>query len=556
MAHTVAARLSRCKQSVVPIEPSPFDISYVGDKDDLTDCWNRLTERELTVAEAIKERELQLAKDVPFTKKNNFACAVGVLIVANAVCMGVEADNGKRYPTLFKASEHVFTSAFVIELGLRWYCEGIIAYFGEAMNSLDCFLVVSAVVDTWLISATNLNIDLRMMSLLRLLRLTRLVRLFRLFRLFKELSVITMGFIKSQRTLLWASVFLVIIVYTFAVFAKLKIGNSCQNDVDSVEDDSCIPSYTFGEGFPDQKQLFGTVGRSMLTLFVCFSEGCGMDIIWPMSLATPWVMVFWYLFIMVTAWGIMNIIVGIFCENIIDAVDNVERDLKRPKGAERNEKVLQLRSMFKLLDSNDSGAISRSEWNDGIRHSEDLQEFISNLGLHDFPNIFDTLDTNGSGELNFREFFDGITLLLQGEEPAKAKDLVSTFLLVKSTSERLGSLDQKIGEMQKEMGISNDGHSSCSSSRKDQQRCNNEDNKEAVEDVPPDPPGPFGDTSMPPNLQQDIAAMHSQIGLILHKVDSGFQAMQCINERIAHLEKRVVGKGCIPNNDHGHNVLD
>jgi len=233
------------------------------------------------------------------------------------------------------------------------------------------------------------------------------------------------------------------------VFAKLKIGNSCQNDVDTAQDKNCIQSFTFAEGFPTQVELFGTIRRSMLTLFVCFSEGCGMDIIWPMSLAAPWVMMFWHLFVVVTSWGIMNIIVGIFCENIMVAVDSVERELKGPKGVERDKKLLQLRSMFKLLDSNSSGTITRSEWTNAIQNSKELQEFLVNLGLHECPNIFDTLDTNADGELNFREFFDRIILLLQGDKPVNAKDLVSTFLLVKSASEKLAVLDEKVKKMQK-----------------------------------------------------------------------------------------------------------
>ena len=45
--------------------------------------------------------------------------------------------------------------------------------------------------------------------------------------------------------------------------------------------------YLFNEEIGDQAILFGSVERSMLTLFVCLTEGCGMDIVRPMAVVTP-----------------------------------------------------------------------------------------------------------------------------------------------------------------------------------------------------------------------------------------------------------------------------
>lgn len=54
---------------------------------------------------------------------------------------------------------------------------------------------------------------------MRMLRLIRLVRLLRLLRLFKELTLVVSGFLTAMRTLFWAFIFLVLLIYVFAIFA-------------------------------------------------------------------------------------------------------------------------------------------------------------------------------------------------------------------------------------------------------------------------------------------------------------------------------------------------
>ena len=51
-------------------------------------------------------------------------------------------------------------------------------------------------------------------------------------RLFKELTLIVEGFLNGAKTLTWAMVFLFILVYIFAIFARLQIGSGyvCANE--------------------------------------------------------------------------------------------------------------------------------------------------------------------------------------------------------------------------------------------------------------------------------------------------------------------------------------
>merc|ERR1719235_2231885 len=68
--------------------------------------------------------------------------------------------------------------------------------------------------------------DTRSMSILRIVRLARLARLVRIFRVFKELTIMVDGMSKTKSIIFWGSVFLLVIVYMFAMAATMVFGNA------------------------------------------------------------------------------------------------------------------------------------------------------------------------------------------------------------------------------------------------------------------------------------------------------------------------------------------
>merc|ERR1719161_2203888 len=198
--------------------------------------------RDSSVALTIQESS---AKKNPrkkyWTQSNKFNMSVGVVIVGNAVCLGVECDYGLANADSFLILEHLFCALFFVELLLHFGVEGPQIYFADRSNWLDFALVAMAVVDVWVIKSIGIEADLRIMSLLRLLRLARLARLVRLFRLFHELTLIVEGFVSGAKALTWAMVFLGLLVYIFAIFARLQIGTSfiCESGKEVPEGSMC-----------------------------------------------------------------------------------------------------------------------------------------------------------------------------------------------------------------------------------------------------------------------------------------------------------------------------
>eukprot|EP00746_Dinoflagellata_sp_MGD_P140398 gnl/MRDRNA2_/MRDRNA2_73652_c0_seq1.p1 gnl/MRDRNA2_/MRDRNA2_73652_c0~~gnl/MRDRNA2_/MRDRNA2_73652_c0_seq1.p1 ORF type:complete len:665 (-),score=109.54 gnl/MRDRNA2_/MRDRNA2_73652_c0_seq1:42-2036(-) len=389
------------------------------------------------------KKELIADETEIWTRGMRFQTIVGMVILCNAISLGVEADHGERYSVVFQALEHVFTAAFFMELVLRIWFEGFKLYFSDSATRLDFFLVVMSVTDVWIIAPLGGAVQLRAVSLLRLIRLIRLARLLRLFKVFKELTIIVAGFVASGRTLFWAGIFLVIIVYIFAILGTDMFGKAtlCGARLlkargGAIEDDgekSCSDAlYEFDSSIGTQASLFGSVDRSMLTLYMCVFEGCGFEIVYPMALTQPWTVVYWYVFIFITSFGIMNVIIGLFCENVLQVALSAEKDQARQAEVVRQERLSHLKALFETMDEDHSETISRSEFLNAMTHNLEVIQVMEELGLEDEVSLFDTLDVNQSGALSVSEFFQGMMLLMNANEPAMAKHLVSTYLTVQS----------------------------------------------------------------------------------------------------------------------------
>merc|ERR1712032_1494503 len=101
-------------------------------------------------------------------------------------------------------------------------------------------------------------------------RVTRIVRVFQL-QVFKELTMMVMGVLGGLRTLFWAFVLLGFVVYVLGVSMR-QITNDYKDDICN---DPGVVCSRFDEHLSKyNEELFGTVFRSMFTVFRCFTDGC------------------------------------------------------------------------------------------------------------------------------------------------------------------------------------------------------------------------------------------------------------------------------------------
>jgi hypothetical protein len=142
-------------------------------------------------------------------------------------------------------------------------------------------------------------------SLFRLLRVTRLARVARFFRVFKQLTVMLMSLFDGMKTLVWAAMLLILILYMIAILLVFT-------------NEELIHSL---DGTPFAR-LVDSLPMVMYVLFECMSEGCGNNIVRPLVDETGYrslVLVFYPFFTIFTVFGLLNLFTAMFVDNTMEA---------------------------------------------------------------------------------------------------------------------------------------------------------------------------------------------------------------------------------------------
>lgn len=204
------------------------------------------------------------------------------VILFNAVILGLETSDAlmARAGGLIKTLDMICLSIFVLELVAKIYTQGP-RFFRDGWNIFD-FAIVG-------MSLSPVGEGLSVLRALRILRLLRVVSVVPSLRRVVEAFILALPGM--------ASVFLLtgIIFYIGAV----------------------ISTKLYGDTFPE---WFGTLGDSFYTLFqVMTLESWSMGIVRPVMEIHPSAWLFFVPFILITAFAVMNLVVGLIVNTMQDA---------------------------------------------------------------------------------------------------------------------------------------------------------------------------------------------------------------------------------------------
>jgi len=378
------------------------------------------------VVDAAEEAEVQ--KDPGFLRKvvgtrktlqkvvrtRPFLLTVAFIITANAVYMGIEVDanpdvdvdsNQMVDQSGWAAVEILFSFIFTVELTVRFVATiPAKKFFYSAWNVFDLLVVAASIVDNILVIILRNTTELGSFSVLRSLRLIRVIRVFRLLRVLDGLWKLVRGILNAAWTLIWTWVLLAIVIYIFSIVSTRLIGHAHRGD-------------------PTIQQYFGSVSRSMLTLFqVTTTEGWA-EIAREVMKLQPWTAGFFILYLHVTTFAILNVMIAVIVESTLD-----EADQSKLKSAEKRLEDLRkaYEKIYKVFlegDSDNDGVLTKEEF---LQHIEQpkVSQYFEEIGID--PNeaeyLFTILDYDGSGCLDASEFVGG---LLKVIGTAKAKDIMA-----------------------------------------------------------------------------------------------------------------------------------
>jgi len=403
---------------------------------------------------------------------------VGVFIVLNALVIGISTDVHSSWfgwTVLDAGFAFIFATELVVKLrllGIRDY------FFGtdSRWNVFEAVLVMLALVE--LVAAfvkpaggeggtgggtTNL-------SLFRILRLTRITRLLRMcrFEVFSELMVMIKGTMRGFKTLLWASLLLSLPLYALSIVFRETLG---------IHRD---------EGYG--AECFSTVPEAFYTVLRCvLASECtdheGKPIFALVADHYGWGYAFIYCIVeMLMTFGLFNVIIAIFIENVLAGAKANDQLLKRHRLRDMQffaQKMTELVSVIMQVTQDekqrdniresivmDEGLLSvdgvmpkspekmlqaaseieiTPEIFEEVRQREGVAEIFSDLALADEDtfNLFETLDADGSGTLDMEELFEGIAKL-RGD--ARRSDVIANNVMLHKLHSELRDLRRETTE--------------------------------------------------------------------------------------------------------------
>ncbi|CAK0888866.1 unnamed protein product, partial [Prorocentrum cordatum] len=214
-----------------------------------------------------------------------FFCMV---IVANAAWIGLEVNyqagvqEGQRcrrcQSQAFLAVGHAFTALFAVELSIRLGAEGLRFFHGRSSNAFwnyfDTAIVAISLFEVFLEVASLLDgggtdwANLRVLRIMRITRLLRVIRVTRIFRYVRALRTLVYSIACTLKSLFWASVLLMLIMYVFGILftSAASASASSLEERGLLEQDVLV-----------LERYWSSVGTSMFTLFKAMTSGVAWD---------------------------------------------------------------------------------------------------------------------------------------------------------------------------------------------------------------------------------------------------------------------------------------
>jgi hypothetical protein len=343
------------------------------------------------------------------------------MITLNLIQMGLATDNtsgGWRH--VWWIADNWFTAVFLLEAVIK-----VMAFRAEYFchpkdgkwNSFDASIVLLSVMDTWVISIfLNPSDEGTSFSPIRLFRMLRLLRMVKMFRMIPDLMMVIIGIASSLRALFWVFCLMTLVLYVFAIVCVQVIGGA----------DSGYPGYNPNEDLIKSSYNqwnnhlhFGSLTRALMSLsnMVLLAE-------WPTTVWPVWeyqgpVVLIFIVLVVVTTFGIMNVIIGV----IVDHTNKAMVELNMAKILEKREAQMAslqaLVSLVCLMDEDGTGDLSLEEFEKAADENPDFMKYLSQV---DFPygftyeDLHHMLDKDADGVVTEEEFVDAMFRIVHGNE--------------------------------------------------------------------------------------------------------------------------------------------
>jgi hypothetical protein len=420
---------------------------------------------------------LDVPKFVPmYVDANRFNMMVGVVIVLNAVSIGVEADAPPGNEDVWLFLEVAFNVFFLWELAARLCCHGWQLFIRPNFR-LNAFMDVFVVSAGWanvllaVVFGGGSGNDVRILTMLRLTRLLRLVRVLRIFTLFKELSLLVLGLLSAGRTLLQVSCIMVALAYCFSIWFTLLVGQSAvhvtpikvtaeryvDGDVgqfgDAYSSKVIIPG--LGPLGYDPISNFRSILRSNFMMLKMLTGDKGWSFSRYVTTREPWLFALFFVIFIIGAVVLFNMMTGVVLERVYTLFE-IDREYESRATEEERKAIFNQLEAFLNLSQ-------KKSWDthmltvDELASALAIPEIYNQLDMLGFPvddpaYYFRVLDADYQAGDKVRTL-DFIRCAVRGTGPMLSKDVYAAQLAVQQFGEMLHLCEEEALLFEKKLSL-------------------------------------------------------------------------------------------------------
>ena len=254
------------------------------------------------------------ARVYDLVESSAFKNTVMAVIILNAITLGMSTSGYlmSHIGELLSITDNIALTIFVAELLLKFFAYRM-AFFRSAWNIFDLLVV-------------SLGLLPRQEGL-SALRGLRVIRAMRLLSVVPQMRSVVQALLDALPGMGAVIIMISIVFYVFAVMATLM----------------------YGAAFPD---WFGTLGRSLYSLFQIMTlESWSMGIVRPVMEQFPWAWAFFVPFIVMTAFSVLNLFIGLLVNTMQGAVEeDTEAEFENLRKLVRDETDIVDRNVLSLME--------------------------------------------------------------------------------------------------------------------------------------------------------------------------------------------------------------
>ncbi|CAK9025201.1 unnamed protein product [Durusdinium trenchii] len=329
---------------------------------------------------------------------NVFECVISVVILVNAIMIGVESDlsiRGEDDQVWLQVMEILFLVVYTVEIVIRLIAHKWKA-FKDPWFDFDLILVVLSFIGQIFATVLTVPSIIQQVLVLRALRLLRLIRAVRMIKQMRTIWRLVSGLLTSCNTMLSTMALLLLVLYIFAILGIEMIAN-----------DSTLKADTLTG--PIIEKSFSSLWISFWTLTQFVTMDSIASIYIPLIEKKWELSIYFTLLVVIVSISLMNLVTAVLVEGALEHA----RQEKEEEILMSNEKVKlmipQLKQLFEDLDKDNSGDLHQAEIEQAEREGRVVvpEHILDKASVGSMTELFLNLDVDKSGKLTCAEFIEG-----------------------------------------------------------------------------------------------------------------------------------------------------